>query len=318
MNWIEKYRPNNLNDITAQDHIIKPLLRTLEQGQLPHLLFYGPSGCGKTSTIIALAKQLFTNDNKDRVYEFNASDERGINVIRDKIKNYAKRSVNNYKYKFKIIILDEADTMTSESQFALRRIIEQYSKITRFCIICNYINKIIDPIASRCAKFRFHMLTHEQMKDRLVYICNKEEVNIDNEIINRLIYLSKGDLRKAINFLQKASNMYNKNLNLNIINEISSHISTDLIDGIITTTIHSNHYDIIKNIHHLINDGYSAYNIIKDVCDILPNNTQLSHKQKSYIYIKVADVMYHLNNSCDEEIQLLRFFLYLSKIFKEN
>ena len=147
--WVEKYRPENLNEISAQTNVIKSLKSALHTKNIPHLIFFGPSGCGKTSTILALSKELFGSENyTDRIIELNASDERGINVIREKIKTYAKQSIKNIKGAppWKIIILDEADTMTSDSQFALRRIIEQYSKITRFCIICNYHNKIIDPI----------------------------------------------------------------------------------------------------------------------------------------------------------------------------
>ena len=143
--WVEKYRPKKLDDITSQTNIILSLKSVLLTKNIPHLIFYGPSGCGKTSTIIALSKELFGESINDKIIELNASDERGINIIREKIKNYAKQSVKsiNGEPSWKIIILDEADTMTPDSQFALRRIMEQYSKITRFCIICNYHNKKI-------------------------------------------------------------------------------------------------------------------------------------------------------------------------------
>jgi len=159
--WVEKYRPENLNEISAQSNVIKSLKSAMHTKNIPHLIFFGPSGCGKTSTILALSKELFGSENyTDRIIELNASDERGINVIREKIKTYAKQSIKNIKDAppWKIIILDEADTMTSDSQFALRRIMEQYSKITRFCIICNYHNKIIDPIISRCSLLDLNQL----------------------------------------------------------------------------------------------------------------------------------------------------------------
>ena len=144
--WVEKYRPLNLDEITAQTEVIQSLKKVLKTKNLPHLIFFGPSGCGKTSTILALSKELFGEKlYNDRVIELNASDERGINVIRDKIKKYAKKAINPNENAppWKIIILDEADNMTSDSQFALRRIMEEYSKLTRFCIICNYHNKIL-------------------------------------------------------------------------------------------------------------------------------------------------------------------------------
>ena len=151
--WVEKYRPEKLDDISAQTNVIESLRSAIISKNIPHLIFFGPSGCGKTSTILALAKELFKEEYMDRIIELNASDERGINIVRGKIKTYAKQTVtsNSDIPPWKIIILDEADTMTSDSQFALRRIMEQYSKITRFCIICNYHNKIIEPIVSRCS-----------------------------------------------------------------------------------------------------------------------------------------------------------------------
>ena len=152
--WVEKYRPNTLTKVTSQQNVINSLKNVAKEKNIPHLIFFGPSGCGKTSTILALAKDIFKEEFDNRTIELNASDERGISVIRDKIKKYAKFSVNSKNKsipKWKLIILDEADSMTGESQCALRRIMEEYSYITRFCIICNYHNKIIDPIVSRCS-----------------------------------------------------------------------------------------------------------------------------------------------------------------------
>ena len=147
--WVEKYRPDSLDEVSAQSNVIQSLRSAIKTKNIPHLIFFGPSGCGKTSTIIALAKDLFGVENyADRIIELNASDERGINIIRDKIKKYSKQSIKKLDDAppWKIIVLDEADTMTTDSQFALRQIMEKYSNITRFCIICNYYNKIIDPI----------------------------------------------------------------------------------------------------------------------------------------------------------------------------
>ena len=167
--WVEKNRPQNLNEICYQDDVKKVLISFVKNKNIPHLLFFGPSGCGKTSSILSLAKDLFGEEYKNRIKELNASDERGINVIREKIKNYSQESINLNSNipPWKIIILDEADNMTIESQYALRRIMEEYSKVTRFCIICNYHNKIIDPIVSRCSVFRFKPIPNIIIKNQL-------------------------------------------------------------------------------------------------------------------------------------------------------
>ncbi len=181
------------------------------------MLFYGPPGTGKTSTILALAKELYGPEMfKSRVLELNASDERGISIVREKVKDFARMQLSNppphYKDKYpcppyKIIILDEADSMTQDAQSALRRTMETYSKITRFCLICNYVTRIIDPLASRCSKFRFKMLDQGNAKKRLEEIAANENVRLENGAVDTLIRCSEGDLRKAITFLQSASRL---------------------------------------------------------------------------------------------------------------
>jgi len=181
------------------------------------MLFYGPPGTGKTSTILALAKELYGPEMfRSRVLELNASDERGISIVREKVKDFARMQLSNppphYKDKYpcppyKIIILDEADSMTQDAQSALRRTMETYSKITRFCLICNYVTRIIDPLASRCSKFRFKMLDQGNAKKRLEEIAENENVKLENGAVDTLIRCSEGDLRKAITFLQSASRL---------------------------------------------------------------------------------------------------------------
>jgi replication factor C subunit 2/4 len=186
------------------------------------MLFYGPPGTGKTSTVLALAKQLYGPELiKTRVLELNASDERGISIVREKVKDFARMQLSNppsgpageeYRKKYpcppyKIIILDEADSMTQDAQSALRRTMETYSKITRFCLICNYVTRIIDPLASRCSKFRFKSLDGSNARKRLENIAAMEKVKLDDGVVDTLIRCAEGDLRKAITFLQSAARL---------------------------------------------------------------------------------------------------------------
>ena len=310
--WVEKYRPENLNQISAQSNVVKTLKASLITKNIPHLIFFGPSGCGKTSTILALSKELFGEDYRERIIELNASDERGINVIREKIKNYAKQSIKNIKNAppWKIIILDEADTMTPDSQFALRRIMEQYSKITRFCIICNYHNKIIDPIISRCSLFRFKPIDLNEIKNKLKSICYIEKFNCSDKIIDKIISISRGDLRKAINLLQKCFNSYGDNINEDLLNELSGTIPSNIFNSLITNINNKNTKNVDNIINKIFLDGYSMVNQILLFHNYIINSN-LSSDQKAKIVCKISEIDQNLINGCDEYIQFMKLAYYI-------
>jgi replication factor C subunit 2/4 len=313
--WVEKYRPTNLDEITAQTIIINALKNVLITKKIPHLLFYGPSGSGKTSTILALARELFKTDiSTNRIIELNASDERGINIIRDKIKKYSKQimNTNNNLPPWKLIILDEADTMTPDSQFALRRIMEQYSKITRFCIICNYHTKLIDPIISSCAIFHFKPISEENILNKLQIICTKENINYNYEILTKIIELSRGDLRKAINFLQKCYSNYNI-LNIDLLKEISGIISNNTFNKLINNIIKKNTLIVDNIINNIYIDGYSLVNQILLFHNYIINSN-FSDEIKSKIIYLLCDIDNNLIKGCNEYIQFLRLVYYIMSI----
>ncbi|ODQ58259.1 hypothetical protein WICANDRAFT_64398 [Wickerhamomyces anomalus NRRL Y-366-8] len=199
--WVEKYRPDSLNDVYGQSDIVDTVRRFVHDGRLPHLLFYGPPGTGKTSTIIALAKEIYGSNYKNMVLELNASDDRGIDVVRNQIKNFAS-TMQIFSKGYKLIILDEADAMTNVAQNALRRIIEKYTKNTRFCILANYAHKLNPALLSRCTRFRFSPLTESSIKENIAKVIIKENLKISSEAEAALLKLSKGDMRKALNVLQ--------------------------------------------------------------------------------------------------------------------
>ncbi|GME67634.1 unnamed protein product [[Candida] boidinii] len=199
--WVEKYRPTNLNEVYGQNEIVTTIRKFAEDGRIPHLLFYGPPGTGKTSTIIALAREIYGANYKNMVLELNASDDRGIDVVRDQIKNFAStRQIFNQG--FKLIILDEADAMTNVAQNALRRVIEKYTKNTRFCILANYAHKINPALLSRCTRFRFSPLKKEAIEERVDVVIKSENLKISDDAKKSLLKLSEGDMRKALNVLQ--------------------------------------------------------------------------------------------------------------------
>jgi replication factor C small subunit len=209
--WVEKYRPKKLGDIINQKEIVGSLKNLIKApNEMPHLLFAGPPGVGKTTAALCLSRELLGEDSKGETLELNASDERGIKMVRERVKEFAaviKLDLGRDNRQFRLIILDEADEMTSEAQTALRRIIEDSSKTTRFILICNYLSQVIDPIQSRCVVFRFKRLPKEEVEEYLKSICKKEGSKYEDKAISQIFESASGDLRHSINVLQAAAVM---------------------------------------------------------------------------------------------------------------
>jgi len=203
--WIEKYRPEKLEDVIGQKDIMSRLQAYAKTRNCPNMLFSGPAGVGKTSAAVALAKELFRKEFERNFLELNASDERGIDVVRKTIKDFARTLAFNAD--FKIIFLDESDALTTDAQQALRRTMEKYTKTCRFILSCNYSSRLIEPIQSRCVVFRFRPLQSKEMQERLEEIAAKEGAKIGQKAVEAVIYVSMGDMRKAVNVLQAASSI---------------------------------------------------------------------------------------------------------------
>ena len=318
--WIEKYRPRKLNEVISQEESINILNNTLKTGELPHLLIYGAPGTGKTSSVLALCNQLFGPIRvNERVIELNASDERGINVVRGKIINFAKVAIGtqdpNYLCPpYKIIILDEADAMTKEAQAALRKVMEENSNITRFCFICNYINQIIEPINSRCVKIRFKPINKNFIVSKLEWIANKEKITINTEALKSIAEISNGDLRKSILMLQnvkyiKINTGIGSRIDESDIYQMCKYISnTELIEYIQRIKNSSSTSDIIKITKDIINKGFIFNSIIIKIIEYIVGSNDINDKTKAKILFEMSFIEKNINDGADEYIQLLKLF----------
>ncbi|CAK9140697.1 unnamed protein product, partial [Ilex paraguariensis] len=208
--WVEKFRPQSLADVAAHRDIVDTIDRLTSENRLPHLLLYGPPGTGKTSTILAVARKLYGSQMRNMVLELNASDARGIDVVRQQIQDFASTQSFSFgaKASVKLVLLDEADAMTKDAQFALRRVIEKYTKNTRFALICNHVNKIIPALQSRCTRFRFAPLEDIHVRERLKHVIEAERLDVPESGLKALVRLSNGDMRKALNILQSTHMAY--------------------------------------------------------------------------------------------------------------
>ncbi|KAG7802816.1 hypothetical protein KL944_001708 [Ogataea haglerorum] len=302
------------------------------------MLFYGPPGTGKTSTILAMAKELYgPHLFRSRVLELNASDERGISIVRDKIKNFARLSISNpskedlEKYPcppYKLLILDEADSMTSDAQSALRRTMETYSGFTRFCLICNYITRIIDPLASRCSKFRFKMLDEESSIKRLQYICNEENVLASTPMLKEILRISDGDLRKAINFLQSVHKMLipaedemADDVTEDQIRDVFGYLPKDQLMELIRLAEKKDTDRIFEFVTDYISkEGYNATLIISSLHDVLllgddsGISLSLDGRQKNSISRILFETDAKLSHGCDETLLILDCVLRISTV----
>ncbi|XP_062098803.1 replication factor C subunit 5 [Humulus lupulus] len=303
--WVEKYRPQSLADVAAHRDIVDTIDRLTNENRLPHLLLYGPPGTGKTSTILAVARKLYGAQFHNMILELNASDDRGIDVVRQQIQDFASTQSFSFgaKASVKLVLLDEADAMTKDAQFALRRVIEKYTKNTRFALIGNNVNKIIPALQSRCTRFRFAPLDSVHVTERLKYVIEAEGLDVSENGLAALVRLSNGDMRKALNILQ------------------STHMASQKIteEEVYLCTGNPLPKDIEKISHCLLNESFSkCFKDISDmksrkglaIIDIVREVTMFVFKIKMPAKVRVqlindlADIEYRLTFGCNDKLQL--------------
>ncbi|VVC43135.1 DNA polymerase III, clamp loader complex, gamma/delta/delta subunit, C-terminal,AAA+ ATPase domain,P- [Cinara cedri] len=322
--WVEKYRPRTVDEVSEQSEIVAVLKQCLEQGaDMPHLLFYGPPGTGKTSTIIAAARQLFGDMYKDRMLELNASDDRGIQVIRDKVKTFAQLTASDRRADgrpcppFKIVVLDEADSMTAPAQAALRRTIERETKTTRFCLICNYVSCIIDPLTSRCSKFRFKPLSQNVMLSRLEHICKEEGVMCVPRVLARLVDASGGDMRRVITSLQSTARLKGEEgIEEADVLEVVGTVPDIWLDRMLEMGRTYNYQKMDSFVEELIFEAYSAAQVLEQFHDKIVFAVDLKDKEKALICKSISICAYRLQEGCSEYVTLLHLLCSVAKALK--
>ena len=310
--WVEKYRPRTVNEVSHQDEVVSVLKKCLDGDDIPNFLFYGPPGTGKTSTILALTRQMFGKEFSNRVLDLNASDERGIQVVRDKIKNFAQLAVSAKTVGgvripgIKMVILDEADSMTNAAQSALRRTMEKFTKTTRFCLICNYVSRIIAPITSRCAKFRFKPLDTTVLDDRLQHICKEENVTCADDVIEVIRKVSGGDLRKAITYLQSSARLkLDEEVTAQDIHDIAGVVPQSVVEQVLKLVKSGNNTKLQRGIEDMMYDAYSASQILEQLHDMVLEDVSLPDKQKVVVMEEIAKTDKCLLDGGDEYLQIM-------------
>lgn len=300
--WVEKYRPKRLEDLVAHEDIISILTKLIDSDNLPHLLLYGPPGTGKTSTIVAAAKRMYGQKAySSMALELNASDSRGIDVVRNEIKEFAGTR-QLFAKGIKLIVLDEADAMTSDAQFALRRIIEKFTKNARFCLICNYVSKIIPALQSRCTRFRFAPLSRDQIHGRLIEVAKSESLAYTVNGIDAILSLSGGDMRRVLNLLQSTS------MSFEVVDETSVYLTSgaplpihiDVITGSLFNDSFSVAYE--KIIKLCKTKGYAMTDILSDLTTVI-TTMKLPSGTLADILSGMSGVEHRLGFGTNEEIQ---------------
>ena len=299
--WTEKYRPQKLDEVINQRHVIERLKVWVKEKSIPNMLFAGSAGVGKTTTALALAREVFGSHWKENFLELNASDERGIDIVMGKIKDFAR--IMPLGTDFKIIFLDEADALTPEAQQALRRTIEKYTNVCRFILSCNFSSRIIEPIQSRCVVFRFKALTKDDVGEYVKRIADAEKLDIDGEAAGTIYEIVEGDLRGVANLLQVCST--HTKITKDVVYEVSSKAKPQDIRLMLDILLAGSFDDARKQLFNLIiNQGLSGEDIIKEIHKqlfLLP----LQEKAKVELLEKIGETEFRLNQGGTPEIQIL-------------
>lgn len=314
--WTEKYRPKSLDEIVDQKEIVDRLKGFVKARSMPHCLFAGPPGTGKTTAALCLAHDLFGTAFADSFAELNASDERGINVVRERVKTFA-RTRTLREVPFKILVLDEADNMTGDAQQALRRTMERYTETCRFILVCNYSSRIIEPIQSRCAPFRFIPLADEDVGERLRFIAKQEKVELAEDGVKAILEECDGDLRKAYNTLQAAA-AFGKRVDEKVIYTVVGRVVPKEVQEMLVAAFKGNFLDARQRLRRMLIDyGVSASDLIKQVhSEVFRFN--IPERLKAQLIDAIGEADFRIAEGSNDEVQFSALLARLALISQGN
>ncbi|KAL1926333.1 hypothetical protein VTP01DRAFT_5854 [Rhizomucor pusillus] len=315
--WVEKYRPILLQDIVGNEDTVARLRVIAKDGNMPNLILTGLPGIGKTTSILCLAHEMLGSAYKDAVLELNASDDRGIEVVRSRIKAFAQKKVTLPPGRHKIIILDEADSMTGGAQQALRRTMEIYSNTTRFALACNQSTKIIEPIQSRCAVLRYTKLTDAQVLSRLLEICKRENVKYSDEGLEALIFTADGDMRQAINNLQSTHYGFGY-VNAENVFKVCDQPHPVLVQHILQSCAEGNVTEADRLMRELYDSGYASLDIITTVFRVIKSFDKLDEALRLDFLKEIGFTHMRILDGHQSLVQLSGLIARLCQIGKEN
>eukprot|EP00934_Nitzschia_sp_Nitz4_P005768 Nitzschia sp. Nitz4//scaffold254_size28068//21119//22246//NITZ4_008156-RA/size28068-augustus-gene-0.33-mRNA-1//-1//CDS//3329544346//5758//frame0 len=306
--WIEKYRPQRLQEVFGNEETVVRLQAIAQDGNLPNLILCGPPGTGKTTSVHALARELLGDAYKNAVLELNASDARGIDVVRNLIKTFAMTFVPLPPGRHKIIILDEADSMTTAAQQALRRTMELYSNTTRFCLACNVSTKLIEPIQSRAAILRYGRLTNEQILANLMKVIEAEQVAYTDDGLEAILFTAEGDMRNALNQLQAAHSLASstgKVVNQALVFQVCDQPHPNVVRTVLDHVHQGELHPAIQHLQSLWDLGYSPSDIMGTLFKVTKAHTQLGEGKKLYFLREIGFAQMRISNGVHSLLQLV-------------
>lgn len=313
--WVEKYRPKTLEEVVGQEEIVERLKAYATAGNMPHLLFAGPAGTGKTTCAIALARDMFGGDWKQNYYELNSSDERGIETVRTKVKEIARLAPFGGT-NFKIIFLDEADNLTADAQAAMRRTMETYSKTSRFILSANYSSRLIEPIQSRTAVFRFRPLKPEAIRTYVGRIAKGEKLKVTDDGIEALVYVAEGDMRRAVNSLQVAATL-GSTIDADVLYKVSSTIRPDEVKKLIEKALEGEFLRAREVLDRLLIEyGLSGEDIVRQLHRAV-FEVNVPDESKVRLLDRIGETDFRLTEGSSERIQIEALLAHFALIGKE-